>query len=360
MIRMAEPLTVLVYEYFSGGGSPEGGIPDGLAAEALGMLWAILADFKEWGAVHTVSALDTRFENRVPGLNRHTLPAGEIVSAAHGEHEKVFLSLLNRCDAALVIAPETDGILSGLSAEVEASGRTLLGSTSAAILRSGNKAACAGILAGANLPVPETRTVRLDSVHAIAGENSLPLVLKPLDGIGSEGVCLVSNLDEIDEAVEIIRCVTSHSTLLCQPYIEGIHASVSVLAAADRSVPLSLNLQRVCPGKPFVYSGSTVPFHYRNSSGAMDLACRAVRQIPGLRGYVGVDLVMSEDSVEIIEINPRLTTSYIGLRQVSGKNLSALIYDACVREVLPGEFSLNGQVDVAKDSPCTWGLELET
>jgi hypothetical protein len=74
---MSSALTVFVYEYFAGGGCPEGDLPAGLASEALGMLWAVLREFRDWGKVRTVAALDRRFEQRIPGLDRGTLPAGK-------------------------------------------------------------------------------------------------------------------------------------------------------------------------------------------------------------------------------------------------------------------------------------------
>jgi predicted ATP-grasp superfamily ATP-dependent carboligase len=55
-------------------------------------------------------------------------------------------------------------------------------------------------------------------------------------------------------------------------------------------------------------------------------ACEA---IPGLRGYVGVDLVLSDTDAVLIEINPRLTTAYVGLRRALEQNVAALIVDAC-------------------------------
>jgi predicted ATP-grasp superfamily ATP-dependent carboligase len=48
--------------------------------------------------------------------------------------------------------------------------------------------------------------------------------------------------------------------------------------------------------------------------------------VPGLLGYVGVDLVLGDaaDGSQdyAIEINPRLTTSYVGLRQLAEFNLA--------------------------------------
>ena len=62
---------------------------------------------------------------------------------------------------------------------------------------------------------------------------------------------------------------------------------------------------------------------------ATELGERALDALPDATGYVGVDLVLgnapdgSEDVV--IEVNPRLTTSYVGLRAMTSSNLAAAI-----------------------------------
>jgi len=139
---MSGPMNVFVYEYFSGGGSPAGDLPDGLATEALGMLWALLADFRALDAVRTVTALDPRFEEQIRLLSRKTLPADDVVRVSPDARDTIFLSLLNRCDAALLVAPETEGILSRLSSQVENAGIPLLGSSAAAAAVAGDKEAC--------------------------------------------------------------------------------------------------------------------------------------------------------------------------------------------------------------------------
>src|SRR5512136_2005613 len=156
--RMSSDPTVLIYEFFTGGGCPAGPLPAGLAAEALGMLWALLADFRRWGAVHTITSLDLRFNECIPGLNRATLPADEVVRALPGRYEEVYHSLLKRCDAVLIIAPETNGILAGLTAQAESAGIPLLCCGSRAAALAGNKAACGRLFRLAKLPCPKTRT----------------------------------------------------------------------------------------------------------------------------------------------------------------------------------------------------------
>ncbi len=349
------PSKVFVYEYFSGGGSPDGNVPDGLAAEALGMLWALLADFQEWDAVRTVTVLDPRFENRIPGLNRNTLPADEVVLASPDEHDAVFLSLLNRCDAVLVVGPETDRILSGLSRRVESAGVPLLGSSASAAAIAGDKENCSRIFCSANLPAVETCVAGFDSAEQIAEEKGYPLVFKPLDGIGSEGVCLVGDRLEITEALSRVRKATAHDRILLQPFIEGIHTSVSLLVAESRCLPLSLNRQLIQPGMPFDYRGCEVPFDHPKIRDAWNLAASASSLIPGLNGYVGVDMILAGDSFQLVEINPRLTTSYIGLRQISRLNPAKMIFEACTRKILPDRIPLEGRVVVVKDDPYSWG-----
>ena len=66
--------------------------------------------------------------------------------------------------------------------------------------------------------------------------------------------------------------------------------------------------------------------------------------------------MLAEDHAELIEINPRITTSYIGLRQVAAMNLAQAMWDACMNGVLPDCFPLDGEVVIRKDDPGSWGF----
>jgi predicted ATP-grasp superfamily ATP-dependent carboligase len=60
------------------------------------------------------------------------------------------------------------------------------------------------------------------------------------------------------------------------------------------------------------------------------LAVRTIATLPAPRGYIGVDLVLGDDpggsGDAVIEINPRLTTSYIGLRAAAKCNLAEAMW----------------------------------
>ena len=57
---------------------------------------------------------------------------------------------------------------------------------------------------------------------------------------------------------------------------------------------------------------------------ALKLAKNVVDASPNLIGYVGIDMVLADDPCDdvMIEINPRLTTSYCFLREWSKENLA--------------------------------------
>jgi predicted ATP-grasp superfamily ATP-dependent carboligase len=339
---MASPPYVFVHEFITGGGWPAGELPHGLANEGAAMLWALLADFRAWGAVHTVTTLDSR-------LDHLSLPADEVVRVAPGQHEATFSSLLAQSDAVLIVAPETDGILARLSAMADEAGIPLLGSSPAAVAIAADKAVCYRRFCQAGLPTPLTRQADFITAPQVADEIGYPLVVKPLDGVGCEGVCLVTGPAGLIDTLALLRHTTCQETILLQSFVAGTPASVSLLIAEGRALSLSLNGQDIEVGCPFTYRGGIVPLTHPAAARALKVAQVAVGLVPGLQGYVGVDLVLAQEEALLIEINPRLTTSYIGLRQVLQLNLAQAIWDACRRGVLPAKAPLSGQVAFAKD-----------
>ncbi len=139
--------------------------------------------------------------------------------------------------------------------------------------------------------------------------------------------------------------------ILLQRYLPGKPASVSLLVAGERVLPLSLNGQDIRVGRPFSYRGGTVPLAHPLHDEALAVAVAAAGAIPGLQGYVGVDLVLDDSRAWAVELNPRLTTAYIGLRRVAGINLARAMWEACTQGVLPASVALAGQASFGKDRP---------
>ncbi|MBI5956938.1 MAG: ATP-grasp domain-containing protein [Chloroflexi bacterium] len=344
---MFAPPRLFVHEFVTGGGWPPGELPYGLAAEGGAMLRAVLADFRAWGAVHTVTTLD-------PRLADLPLPADDVVGVPPGQHAAVFAALLGCSDAALIIAPETGGTLARLNATAQDAGVPLLGSSPAAVAIAGDKWACYQRFRQAGLPTPVTRRTSFADTPQVAREIGYPLVTKPVDGVGCEGVCLVANETELAAALAVLSRATRREEILLQSFVAGTHASVSLLVAEGQALPLSLNGQEIATGCPFAYRGGVVPLSHPAATSAFAVARAAVGLLPGLQGYVGVDLVLLNGEAWLMDINPRLTTSYIGLRRVLQLNLAQAIWQACRQGVLPEKAPITGQFSFSKDNLWAW------
>jgi len=83
------------------------------------------------------------------------------------------------------------------------------------------------------------------------------------------------------------------------------------------------------PSRPFSYRGGTTPLDHPLADRAGEEAVRVCEAIPGLRGYIGVDLVLTKSEAVVIEVNPRLTTAYLGVRSALDKNVAAMALAAC-------------------------------
>ena len=116
---------------------------------------------------------------------------------------------------------------------------------------------------------------------------------------------------------------------MMQRYVRGVPASVSLLADGRRSVAPALNAQRMSTASGFSYRGGRTPFDHPLAAEAVDAAIRTCAALPGLRGYVGIDLVLTDAGPVVIEVNPRLTTAYLGVRAVLDENVAAMAMAAC-------------------------------
>lgn len=239
-------------------------------------------------------------------------------------------ALVAASDAVWLVAPETDRCLERLAARVERSGKILLGPGAAAIRIAADKSRLPRRLARIGIGHPET-TVLAPGVNAriAARRIGYPVVVKPARGAGCDGVGLARHARELGAAIVAAHHANGTNSLVMQRYVRGLAASVSLLADGHRAVALAVNAQRVTPGPAFVYRGGVTPLEHPFAAAAADAATSACAAIPGLRGYVGVDLVLTDAGPVVIEVNPRLTLAYLGIRAVLDENVAALALAAC-------------------------------
>jgi len=149
--------------------------------------------------------------------------------------------------------------------------------------------------------------------------------------------------------------------MIAQQYIPGFAASVAFLVGPAQTIPLVPCEQLQSSDGRFTYLGGRLPIAPDLASRALRIATAAIRSVPGLLGYVGVDVVLGGDGRDwAIEINPRLTTSYVGLRASARFNLAEAMLAIVQGQPLPTlawhdrriEFTPDGRVsDVAPTPP---------
>jgi len=249
---------------------------------------------------------------------------------------ELFYDALSDCNAALVIAPEAEGILFELTARVERSGRTNLGSTTAGIAKAQNKFLTYTILSGKGIKMPHTQPVSdLLNIKNTANLIGYPIVIKPVDGTGSRGVYLVEKPGELEKAANIaMHAFRSTNKILLQAYIPGKHVSATMAGGSTATHPVSLNEQSFDGHKPFAYTGGIVCIDHPDTNRIFETATLAWDALGGLRGYGGVDLVISNNEIYVIEINPRPTTPLTALKKCLSNNLAKLLLQALRGEEL--------------------------
>ena len=314
------------------------------------MLRCFVEDFKTAG--HEVTVLmDSRLSKLSPPIS-----ADRIISVSYPEDPKEFLKNIAKTnDAIYIIAPETGQTLQSLVELAEETGKVQLNCESQAIARVADKAVFYETLQ--NLGVsPKTTVLTLDEdlekvKLTIKKELCCPIVLKPIDGVGCSGLSLVNQETQLASAIAKIAAESTSKRFIAQEFIRGQAASVSLLSTGKKAVALSLNKQNVTlagPNEVSSYDGGAVPFDYWLKQEAFRVSQRVVEAFPELRGYVGVDFVLTEHKVFVVDANPRLTTSYVGLRSVEGFNVAQALLDAVLRGTLPAKSEIEGYACFSK------------
>jgi tyramine---L-glutamate ligase len=268
---------------------------------------AIVEDFAEVPGVQVVTTLDSRLPFDVrPGVGVRIIPDRE----GHS-----FESLAAEADYTVLIAPETDGILSKLTEVIVEVGGRSLGSGHRAIQFVSDKARLAHLFVDRGIPSPPTRMVGSRSLELPTDWDG-PIVVKPRRGAGSIDTSVVFDR-------RCPRWVSRGRLAVAQPFLPGEPMSASFLVDREgRSTLLAIGRQRIRVDEDgrISYHGGTIPSGLDECPAAVRAALDsvvAVLPIPGLRGFVGVDFLYGGAGRAIIlEINPRPTTSYVGLARL--------------------------------------------
>jgi tyramine---L-glutamate ligase len=312
---------VFVYEYLSSGAVEDAAGTPSLQTEGWAMLSAVLEDLASCPEVQVCTLLDFR---RTPHLHwQDRIVAWRVQPATE---EAAFRELATAAAWSLVIAPEFDGILAERSRWVEESGGRLLGSSPKAIDTTADKLLLSRLWSARGIPTPSL-------------DQSYPLVCKPRFGAGSQATYLVNDEKALADARRQALAEGWSGELMVQRYMPGLAVSAAFLACGGRKYSLPAVEQFLSGGGRFRYLGGRLPLPDNLDRRARCLAERAMACVEGLHGWFGVDMILGEaedgSGDAAIEINPRLTTSYLGLRQLACFNLAEALLAAATGFAVP-------------------------
>ncbi len=316
-------MRLFIGEFLCGGGlstSRIDEIPQSLLREGNAMLKAVVADATELPGVKVVVPVDPRLVDPrgMESAELHDLESSVAWSEAWQDWAA-------DCDAVVAIAPE-DGPLGEVYGMLADAGPLWIGCRNEALDAGISKRTLAELLFQSGIPTPPTLTAEEVSA-GLTVPSSNGWVTKPVDGCGSVGIRI---LQQWQEVVNDLR-TKSKSYRIVQPRLRGRAASCSILCGSAGYLALPPMWQQLDPSN-FQYLGGSGPIEEPLAERAKKIALQAVKALgEGACGYVGVDLLLgdavdgSEDAV--IEVNPRITTSYVGLRHIVSGNLLAMMLE---------------------------------
>jgi hypothetical protein len=233
----------------------------------------------------------------------------DVVLPGNGDFGPEIDSIAPVCDMGLVIAP--DHLIARYTQILEQHTHNLgCGFMTAAL--------CAN-------KVQTERILRLHAIPVPADVLTGRRVIKPVKGCGAQGVRLSDGPTGKDE--------------FSQEYIEGEHFSVSIVASRvvgdaclyfSGKPPLALAVNRqyidIDAGGRFSYQGGETPVHPEREEEITGVA-RNVAGVLGCQGYCGIDVVVA-DQVYVVDVNPRITTSLVGIAACMEEEIADILVAA--------------------------------
>mgnify|MGYP001242337067 CR=1 FL=1 len=119
--------------------------------------------------------------------------------------------------------------------------------------------------------------------------------------------------------------VIDSKKMIYQPYIKGDDYSLCVYFTKTKFKLLTLNEQDIIVKKNNLRLRSLKVNIKNNYFLDIYILIKKIHNnLPGLYGYIGIDIIITGKGILVVEINPRLTTSFTGISSTLGINLSQI------------------------------------
>ncbi|MEM2710099.1 MAG: ATP-grasp domain-containing protein [Candidatus Methanomethylicia archaeon] len=259
--------------------------------------------------------------------NIYPIEADEILLI--GKHENPYIKLkrlASQFNYTIVIAPAQK--LPEIIGIIERAGGKSIGPCLEVVKTCSNKYLLYKALRRENISTPKTvkSTFKLEEILMKTRRIKPPFVIKPVDGVGCIGVSLINNISDTEKAIIKAKNNTLKNYFIIQEFIDGVNASACIVGDGLNVKVLSINLQYVDlkpPEGESSYNGGLIPIKLDGK--ILNTLVEATRRLKCLNGFIGLDFIISNNIPYIVDVNPRITTSYIGLRRVVNINIPNMV-----------------------------------
>lgn len=291
-----------------------------IAREGRLMLEALAVDAAHRSGLDVTVLVDARAELDLP-------PAVRTVEVPPGDDTRTLVAAARDADWTLVVAPESDGILTRLVQAVREAGCRALACDDRFIEVAADKQATIDALAAAGVPVPAGRVLAARESWPLAFAR--PAVRKARFGVGCEGLAIVG--------LGAAAPAPSTTPTRIESFAAGTPAGISCICGPRGVHPLPAMRQVFSTNDPAAYAGGEPLAEPAIDLRAQALAIRAVAAVARAAGgtamgWVGVDLILGRRADgrddRVLEVNPRLTTSFVGHARGLNAGLVRAMLDA--------------------------------
>ena len=189
----------------------------------------------------------------------------------------------------------------------------------------------------------------LEKTESIFKNLNSKLIIKPINGVDCEKIKIINKKEDINK----IRDYELGTEIIIQEFIEGESCSVSLISDGNTAIPLSLNKQNIILNNDKnLYNGGMLPYNHKLKEEAFKISKKAIENIKGIKGFIGVDLILN-DEVTFIEINSRFTTPYIGLKEIININIGDTILKLLDNKIQINDlnnYEINGEIEFIKEN----------
>jgi len=291
---------ILIYEYITGGGLINEDLTSNLMHEAKLMTNSLYRDCLRSKNISFKYFQDYRL-NSIQKSN----------SVIVRDKKQIYdVRFLKKFDWILPILPENDSILYNYISFLEDNNCKKISSDKKTILLLSDKLRFYKFCIKNNIPtIPTYNSISYKKLKRIGN-----YIIKDRFGAGCSYIKICNDINNINPK--------NFTKKVIQPYFNGDDYSISVFFTKNNFKFLTINKQYIVEKDSRLLKLEKILVNV-NPISLTKISCmlsKLKKLLPGFIGYAGIDIIIKNSNIYIVEINPRFTTSFIGLYESLGIN----------------------------------------